>query len=114
MLTSSVLSFNFLPKPVRMGKMKKKGLWSGRSFWGNDSGMFSPWKGLTGTGACSGRCAGGKAQISGVRDEVFESRFSCRDERETASPYSFQGPNLVLLHIRHTEFFFFFWLKYRF
>ena len=47
MLTSSVLSFNFLPKPVRMGKMKKKGLWSGRSFWGNDSGMFSPWKGLT-------------------------------------------------------------------
>ena len=45
----------------------------------------------------------GKAQISGVRGEVFESHFSCRDERETASPCNFQGPDLVLLHTRHLE-----------
>ena len=99
-----------------MGKTRNKGPWSGAFILGKRFLCVLTLERLEYTQGEMNRSVQwemcwGKAQISGVRGEVFESRFSCRDGRETASPYSFQGPDLVLLHTRHLEFFFFFFAK---
>ena len=96
-----------------MGKTRNKGPWSGAFILGKRFFCVLTLERLEYTQGEMNRSVQwemcwGKAQISGVRGEVFESRFSCRDGRETASPYSFQGPDLVLLHTRHLELFFFF------
>ena len=118
MLTSLFLSFNFLPKPVRMGKMKKKGLWWGRSFWGNDSCMFSPWKGLTIRHGDRNRSMQWEIRWGKSPDFWSQRRgfwITFQLQRWERDGFSIQLPGTRLGPAAHTSpRVFFFWLKCRF